>query len=1160
MNANLEILADLTKGQALALCFAKSIVWLMLVWCLHACLVRGRNLWRVYLWRVGAVGLLALPLLAWFEGPWSITAPKVLEQREVVAEATMVSPEQETLQPVVAGNVADAFDDSVSVDAALREEELSVAVAPPIVTEQPDAWPPRVLPVSRILLIAWAVGVAALLLRMALGARAAAVIVRGSQNAPSEVDALARELAAMLGIRRGFRLAQISDIGSPVLCGVCRPVLLLPEVVVQRADVTELRAVLTHELAHLRGRDLFWNFLLQLGGALFWPNPLAWRIRLAHVAACERQADAVSAQLSGGADVYVRILARIALAVEGKRRLPGLAMARQCHVLRRIERLPRTLKELPIARAWLALGGTFACVLALAVGTLQIAQAADAVSVDSALVSAQEQGFTIVSVVDPQGNLISGSTVWSRYAWKGPDPDFPMEQRSPGVFQVLMADDSSSLPGALWIYVKAPGYVPMFVYWSPLNQDAIPTEYTFMMSPVTSVGGRVIDEKGMAVADATVEVSVSFGQFETGKAYPKVQNYPVKTDAKGYWMCDMIPSAVDRLSLTISHRDYPTYGPPVFGAEAVVEMRQGERVDVLRKGFAISGRVTDADGQAVAGAWVGKGESKYMSDDSWAERATNAEGRYFFPDVRPGFRGDLPITVIHPGYAPGMITPELSESRNDLDIQLEPGHPVRLRVVDQTGQPIEGVNVSPNSWRGRQTLFGPATERRQTNAAGEWEWLWAPVDEVDYGVYKEGYIHISRLDLSPSEDWQTIKMHSAIQVAGTVSDANTGKSIPAFTIQVFTGLNEYSSDYWRPEDNLNGVGGRFEVTLNDAADEGYRIRVEAPNYLAQEQTIRLDGPREVDLHFELTPGKPVKGRVMRGDGSPAVNAEVALITQRAAFQASVQNGRLQNDFGSPTQRTDMNGEFTFPAVDGAYHILVIDDAGYYSVDRATLEASPVINLEPWSVVSGQFTSNDGPLGGVHMSLNTFRPSPSGATYSYTALTDEDGAYRFERVMRGAYLLTHMVETSSSSWTTSGRQIPLAVTSSGSAVVQDYDARGVAVVGKIDLRAMGADFDWNVNMSSLRSLDFDHSKLSTPGLPEPFIQNYALTVNQDGTFRVEGLQPGNYVLSLRLEMISGFPQSGAGPRTAYSPKVEFTVETKESKEVIDLGEIALGKQP
>lgn len=65
---------------------------------------------------------------------------------------------------------------------------------------------------------------------------------------------------------------------EPGVFGIFRPVLLLPEGITERLSRAQLRAILAHELCHVRRRDNFSAAVHMSVEALFWFHPLVWWI------------------------------------------------------------------------------------------------------------------------------------------------------------------------------------------------------------------------------------------------------------------------------------------------------------------------------------------------------------------------------------------------------------------------------------------------------------------------------------------------------------------------------------------------------------------------------------------------------------------------------------------------------------------------------------------------------------------------------------------------------------------------------------------------------------------------------------------------------------------------------------------------------------------
>jgi hypothetical protein len=121
--------------------------------------------------------------------------------------------------------------------------------------------------------------------------------------------------------------------------------------VAESASSVELRAILAHELSHLRSNDLPWGYLLHWLSIVLWFHPLDWRIHPAHASACEGVSDGIAADFVGDVGGYSRTLARVALALASRARAAvGIPMARVSDISRRLRALKRRVFPAPLAR------------------------------------------------------------------------------------------------------------------------------------------------------------------------------------------------------------------------------------------------------------------------------------------------------------------------------------------------------------------------------------------------------------------------------------------------------------------------------------------------------------------------------------------------------------------------------------------------------------------------------------------------------------------------------------------------------------------------------------------------------------------------------------------------------------------------------------------
>ena len=166
--------------------------------------------------------------------------------------------------------------------------------------------------------------------------------VRRAQTS-ERLAALADEAKKIAGMKFKVQVKLTTNSMSPAVCGLFQPAILIPQSLVENFSDEQLRAVLVHELIHLRRRDVWVNFLQALLQIFYWWHPLVWlanaRIRRVREEAVD---DAVMLTLRDESESYAPTLLEVAkLALN--RPLAGLGLVgilESRHALRqRIERL-----------------------------------------------------------------------------------------------------------------------------------------------------------------------------------------------------------------------------------------------------------------------------------------------------------------------------------------------------------------------------------------------------------------------------------------------------------------------------------------------------------------------------------------------------------------------------------------------------------------------------------------------------------------------------------------------------------------------------------------------------------------------------------------------------------------------------------------------------
>jgi hypothetical protein len=198
---------------------------------------------------------------------------------------------------------------------------------------------------ERLALLAYGLGAALLLLRLALGLR--------------QARRLRHEATLIEG-----RLAH-PRCHTPVTVGLRAPVVLLPADWVEW-PAAELQAVLAHEEEHVRRRDPLVAFVTLVSRAVFWFHPLAWWLHSRVATLAEQACDAEVLSRGHDADAYAASLLRFArsLSRHGGRivaagtAMPGASLQARLRMLDRTPAPPASA-----ARRWAV---TVACGAAIA--------------------------------------------------------------------------------------------------------------------------------------------------------------------------------------------------------------------------------------------------------------------------------------------------------------------------------------------------------------------------------------------------------------------------------------------------------------------------------------------------------------------------------------------------------------------------------------------------------------------------------------------------------------------------------------------------------------------------------------------------------------------------------------------------------------------------
>lgn len=98
---------------------------------------------------------------------------------------------------------------------------------------------------------------------------------------------------------------------EPGIIGIIRPVLLMPEQIMDQLPADQLRAILAHESCHVSRRDNLTAAIHMVVEAIFWFHPAVWWIERRLIEERERACDEAVLQLGNEAEVYAESILNV---------------------------------------------------------------------------------------------------------------------------------------------------------------------------------------------------------------------------------------------------------------------------------------------------------------------------------------------------------------------------------------------------------------------------------------------------------------------------------------------------------------------------------------------------------------------------------------------------------------------------------------------------------------------------------------------------------------------------------------------------------------------------------------------------------------------------------------------------------------------------------
>jgi beta-lactamase regulating signal transducer with metallopeptidase domain/uncharacterized GH25 family protein len=999
------------------------------------------------------------------------------------------------------------------------------------------------LSVSAMCMTAWLVSILLLFGRLAgtqLRFRASlrSLSPLDESKLPIDLPDLCRRAGAPVSIR----IVESAGIAAPAVWGIARPTIILPRGIASALSARQLRWVLLHELAHIWRHDLIVVMLQRFAAILHFFNPAIWIAnRVIHQLreyACDDLAVTLSdASAVESGEAFVRILQnadRGRRGLEGALGVFGLDSRASCfHRVRRLLDSERPIRTAP--GAWSVCGLILLAIVSAphlrAENEASVAASQDPVKESTApsqrkakanadnAVARDGKEFELL-VVGPDGKPIPEASVELATS-----PALTGEQIVKGKFviprshrAVLTTDAQGQIvvklpqaPTRFNVFITIPGYGPYWAGWSSDSHDEpIPSRFTAELEAAWSVGGVLVDVEGKPIAGVKIRSSIEFKkrpgvtqQFGSGETRT--------TDVAGKWRFDSVPVSMKEVYVEINHTGYRpvqrALARTVFGLE-----RGQEPVTkvVLDRGLTVIGKVTDEAGKPIDGALV---RTKFVNDIREATTGRDGTYRLVGCEARP-----TRIVVSAKGRATDMKELNIEPAMAPVDFQMKPGGTVRIRALDDNGNPAPKARIFFQRWRGPFHYFEFNHVSQYADENGIWVWNEAPLDEFLADICPADGMQLLVQPLLAREEEYVFRLPAALVISGKVIDAETKE--PIKKLRVVPGVRsseEYM--YWIRPESFPASDGNYRLRRT-RGDFAHLVRIEADGYQAAVSRDIKSTEGMVTIDFELKKGQNIVAKVVTPRNLPAVGAKVALGV--AGAQIHLKNGEI-NDLGSSAAResTDEKGRFHFPAQDADFQLVITHPSGYaYIKSPPEWDLARIIRLEPWSKVEGTFRIGTKPAANVPLTIDAAGlESPANdalrVSTQYESTTGPDGRFVFDRVIAGYGRIGRSITMMANEGATEVTSSCMIATNfpAGETVHMDLGGTGRPIVGTLKAAdGFTEKVRWNFAMVWVMAAAPEF-RVTAPQL--------RATVNRDGTFRIDDVPAGDYSLNVR------FQQNGSG---------------------------------
>ncbi|HEX6160924.1 MAG TPA: carboxypeptidase-like regulatory domain-containing protein, partial [Thermoanaerobaculia bacterium] len=524
------------------------------------------------------------------------------------------------------------------------------------------------------------------------------------------------------------------------------------------------------------------------------------------------------------------------------------------------------------------------------------------------------------------------------------------------------------------------------------------------MTPYARVSGTVLDDEQRPVAAALIGTEdVSSDPFLSMR-FNRTYN-PARSGPDGRFTVKVGPERDLRVKAT--KRGYPE------GKSDAMQLAAGERkrgtVLVIPSGIAVTGRITDRDGNPLSGVSVVATEAEpgsggmmrrmiFIGREAGAEEepvTTGSDGTFLIRLKE----GTYDFAFRREGYsAKAVRAQQVTTGARPIEAALDPSVEIRGRVV-RNGNGIEGVQVSSFTLDQQSTAI--------TAADGSFTLADLSAGMVRLMVRKEEeFIQEQRNVNAPGRD-VLIEIPPGGTISGRVVDKSSRKPVTAFQAGVSNSRSAGGMMMVMPPSMRSIASEDGTFTLENVPAGAVNLVVAAPGY-AQGRKSGLtleEGKAITDVEVELDTGVKLLGRVTAPDGSAlsGVSVREAPVSSRGMVAPTRSEQRVT---------TESNGDYVLDTLEPGEKTFEFTHPKYLTarktVELKGREMRVDVRMESGARLTGTVVTDSGAAvaearveatGGGRMNFGNSVRSDASGNFAFESL--EPGRYTF-RASKGGY--------------------------------------------------------------------------------------------------------------------------------------------------------------